>query len=51
MTSILAANFDETRPEYVQMFNDSNKHLKEIYVLLHVNTSLDIPENPNLYLV
>ena len=44
MTSILAANFDEIRPEYVQMFNDSNKHVSEIHVLLHIDPSLNRPE-------
>jgi glycerol-3-phosphate cytidylyltransferase-like family protein len=41
MTGIVAGNFDVTHPGYVQMFNDMNKHVQEIHVLLHIDPSLD----------
>ena len=44
MTGIVAGNFDVIHSGYVQMFNDMNKHVQEIYVLLHMDPSLDRPD-------
>ena len=44
MTEIVAGSFDVIHPGYVQMFNDMNKHVQEIHVLLHIDPSLDRPE-------
>jgi len=44
MKGIIAGNFDIIHPGYVKMFNDINKHVKKIHVLLHVDPSLDRPE-------
>ena len=44
MTGIVAGNFDVIHPGYVYMFNDMNKHVQEIHVLLHIDPSLDRPE-------
>ena len=44
MKGIIAGNFDVIHPGYVQMFNDMNKHVKEIHVLLHIDPSLERPK-------
>ena len=44
MTGIIAGNFDVIHPGYIKMFNDMNKHVQEIHVLLHIDPSLDRPE-------
>ena len=44
MIGIIAGNFDVIHPGYVRMFNDMNKHVSEIYVLLHIDPSIDRPE-------
>ena len=44
MKGIIAGNFDVIHPGYVMMFNDINKHVDKIHVLLHVDPSLDRPE-------
>jgi len=44
MTGIVAGNFDVIHPGYVHMFNDMNKHVQDIHVLLHIDPSLDRPE-------
>ena len=44
MTGIVAGNFDVIHPGYVYMFNDMNKHVQDIHVLLHIDPSLDRPE-------
>ena len=43
MTGIIAGNFDVIHPGYIIMFNDINKHVDQIHVLLHVDPSLDRP--------
>ena len=44
MTGIVAGNFDVIHPGYIKMFNEMNKHVQEIHVLLHIDPSLDRPE-------
>ena len=44
MKGIIAGNFDIIHPGYVKMFNDINKLVDKIHVLLHVDPSLDRPE-------
>ena len=44
MFGIIAGNFDVIHPGYVRMFNDMNKYVSEIYVLLHIDPSIDRPE-------
>jgi glycerol-3-phosphate cytidylyltransferase len=44
MTGIVAGNFDVIHPGYVKMFNEMNKHVKKIHVLLHIDPSVDRPE-------
>ena len=44
MTGVIAGNFDVIHPGYIKMFNDMKKHVDEIYVLLHIDPSVDRPE-------
>ena len=44
MTGIIAGNFDVIHPGYIKVFNEMNKHVQEIHVLLHIDPSLDRPE-------
>jgi glycerol-3-phosphate cytidylyltransferase len=41
MTGIIAGNFDVIHPGYIIMFNDINKHVVKIHVLLHIDPSID----------
>lgn len=44
MTGIIAGNFDVIHPGYIIMFNDMNKHVNNIHVLLHIDPSIDRTE-------
>ncbi|MDC1179829.1 adenylyltransferase/cytidyltransferase family protein [Flavobacteriaceae bacterium] len=44
MTGIIAGNFDVIHPGYIEMFNEMKKHVDKIYVLLHIDPSLNRPE-------
>ena len=44
MIGIIAGNFDVIHPGYIHMFNEMKKHVDEIYVLLHIDPSLNRPE-------
>jgi glycerol-3-phosphate cytidylyltransferase len=44
MTAIIAGNFDVIHPGYIEMFNEMKKHVNEIHVLLHIDSSLNRPE-------
>ena len=44
MIGVIAGNFDVIHPGYIKMFNDMKKHVDEIYILLHIDPSIDRPE-------